>query len=90
MPSILRGFSAPVILDFDYTDAQLLALLAHDTDPFNRWEAAQDIARDLMLTRAAGVPIVEGPVTRTGATGDILSVYVRDPDDNLIELSNPM
>ncbi len=39
---------------------------------------------------SADVPIVEGPVTRTGATGDILSVYVRDPDDNLIELSNPM
>ncbi|WP_253661527.1 VOC family protein [Williamsia maris] len=39
---------------------------------------------------AAGVPIVEGPVSRTGATGDILSVYVRDPDNNLIELSNPM
>lgn len=38
---------------------------------------------------AAGVSIVEGPVTRTGATGPILSVYVRDPDGNLIELSNP-
>ena len=38
---------------------------------------------------AAEVPIVEGPVTRTGATGPILSVYVRDPDGNLIELSNP-
>ncbi|HSV34584.1 MAG TPA: DUF3458 domain-containing protein, partial [Ramlibacter sp.] len=44
VPSILRGFSAPVILDFDYTDAQLLALLAHDTDPFNRWEAGQRLA----------------------------------------------
>jgi aminopeptidase N len=44
VPSLLRGFSAPVILDFDYTDAQLLALLAHDTDPFNRWEAAQRLA----------------------------------------------
>lgn len=39
--------------------------------------------------RAAGVRIVEGPVVRTGATGPILSVYVRDPDGNLIELSNP-
>jgi aminopeptidase N len=44
VPSLLRGFSAPVILDFDYTDAQLLSLLANDTDPFNRWEAAQRLA----------------------------------------------
>ena len=46
----------------------------------------------LVLTtrlNAAGVPIVEGPVLRTGATGKIRSVYVRDPDHNLIELSEP-
>jgi aminopeptidase N len=48
VPSILRGFSAPVILSYDYSDAQLLILLAHDTDPFNRWEAGQRLA----LTRA--------------------------------------
>ena len=36
---------------------------------------------------AAGVPIVEGPVAKTGATGPIRSVYVRDPDGNLIEVS---
>jgi aminopeptidase N len=41
VPSILRGFTAPVILEFDYTQAQLLTLLAHDNDPFNQWEAAQ-------------------------------------------------
>ena len=34
------------------------------------------------------VPIVEGPVAKTGATGSMLSVYIRDPDDNLVELSN--
>jgi aminopeptidase N len=44
VPSILRGFSAPVILEFDYSDEQLLALLANDTDPFNRWEAGQRLA----------------------------------------------
>jgi len=44
VPSILRGFSAPVIVDFDYTDAQLLTLLANDPDPFNRWEAGQRLA----------------------------------------------
>ena len=37
----------------------------------------------------AGWPVVEGPVLRTGATGKIRSVYVRDPDHNLIELSEP-
>ncbi len=37
---------------------------------------------------SAAVPIIEGPVERTGATGSIRSVYLRDPDQNLIELSN--
>lgn len=38
---------------------------------------------------AAGVPVIEGPVPRTGATAALLSIYIRDPDGNLIELSNP-
>jgi len=37
-----------------------------------------------------GVNVLEGPVQRTGATGPILSVYFRDPDSNLIEISNPL
>jgi catechol 2,3-dioxygenase-like lactoylglutathione lyase family enzyme len=46
---------------------------------------------DAVIARlqAAGWPIVEGPVMRTGATQRIRSVYVRDPDFNLIELSEP-
>ena len=44
VPSLLRNFSAPVVLDIEYTDAQLLTLLAHDADAFNRWEAGQRLA----------------------------------------------
>ena len=37
---------------------------------------------------ASGVPLVEGPVRRTGALGEIVSVYIRDSDSNLIEIAN--
>lgn len=58
VPSLLRGFSAPVILEQEITDAQLLTLLAHDTDPFNRWEAGQRLAMRLALAAIRA----EGPV----------------------------
>ena len=45
VPSLLRGFSAPVILEYEYTPAELALLLAHDPDGFNRWEAGQQLAR---------------------------------------------
>ena len=47
-----------------------------------------DIEQVIAQLTAAGVPILEGPVERTGATGPILSCYLRDPDQNLVELSN--
>ena len=40
--------------------------------------------------KAAGIAILQGPVPKTGATGPIRSVYVRDPDLNLIEISEPV
>lgn len=43
-PSLLRGFSAPVKLHFDYSREQLLFLMANDSDGFNRWDAAQSLA----------------------------------------------
>jgi len=39
--------------------------------------------------RSCGIELLDGPVERTGATGPILSIYIRDPDDNLIEIANP-
>ncbi|MCJ7603282.1 MAG: DUF3458 domain-containing protein, partial [Desulfobulbaceae bacterium] len=49
IPSLLRGFSAPVKLHYDYTEDELRFLLAHDTDPFNRWEAGQRLSCRLLL-----------------------------------------
>ncbi|HHY0100861.1 TPA: aminopeptidase N [Neisseria meningitidis] len=43
VPSLLRGFSAPVHLNYPYSDDDLLLLLAHDSDAFTRWEAAQTL-----------------------------------------------
>ncbi|WP_341861183.1 aminopeptidase N [Gymnodinialimonas sp. 57CJ19] len=49
VPSILRGFSAPVVLDMEMTAADRALLLAHDTDPFNRWEAARSLLKEVLV-----------------------------------------
>jgi aminopeptidase N len=54
--SALRGFSAPVVLDSDAKPKDRYVQLAHDPDLFNRWEAAQTLARELILRRADGRP----------------------------------
>ena len=52
LPSLLRNFSAPVIVEYDYTNEQLAFLLANDSDPFNRWEAGQRLATRELLALA--------------------------------------
>jgi len=56
IPAVLRGFSAPVTLDDGLTVPQRLAQMAHESDPFTRWEAGQAIARALMLGAADASP----------------------------------
>ena len=51
--------------------------------------AALPLEAVIAKLKAAHVPILEGPVMKTGATGRIRSVYVRDPDLNLVEISVP-
>ena len=62
VPSLLRGFSAPVKVRFNYSDAMLTFLMAHDSDPFNRWDAAQTLAQRVLLAqvtaRADGQPMM--------------------------------
>jgi len=61
VPSLLRGFSAPVIVEYPWTDGELALLSAHDTDPFARWEAGQELATRQILALArqhqAGGPL---------------------------------
>jgi aminopeptidase N len=52
VPSLLRNFSAPVKLSFDYSDEQLMFLMVHDSDGFNRWDAAQTLLRRALLSLA--------------------------------------
>jgi aminopeptidase N len=52
-PSLLRGFSAPVKVRYGYGDEALMFLMAHDSDGFNRWDAAQLLAQRVILRRVA-------------------------------------
>lgn len=49
IPSLLRHFTAPVKIEYHYSEAELQLLMQHDTDLFNRWEAGQQYATKLML-----------------------------------------
>ncbi|XP_030530336.1 puromycin-sensitive aminopeptidase isoform X3 [Rhodamnia argentea] len=78
IPSLLRGFSAPIRLESDLAESDLFFLLAHDSDEFNRWEAGQVLARKLMLTLVADFqqkkPLVLDPKFVHG-----LGSILRDP-----------
>ncbi len=76
-PSLLRNFSAPVIVEYDYSDAELLHLFAHDSDAFNRWEAGQR----LMLAR------LENLITRvqTGKKLDLDTPFINALRSTLID-----
>jgi aminopeptidase N len=82
VPSLLRGFSAPVALRYPYSDAQLAHLMAHDSDAFNRWEAGQVLAARIILSGVAASdsdrPIVV-PASYLEAVRRILDDAQADP-----------
>jgi aminopeptidase N len=75
VPSLLRGFSAPVHLDDALADADLRVLLMHDSDAFNRWEAGQ---RLLMQTMVAALH-ADAPLQLGADTVAALRTVLRDP-----------
>jgi len=75
--SLLRNFSAPVNLDFDYSDAELAHLLAHDSDHFNRWEAGQRLMTRRLLALTAAVQ-KNKPLTLDAMVIDALRATLND------------
>jgi aminopeptidase N len=63
--SLLRGFSAPVNLIMQRSDAELAFLMAHDSDLFNRWQAAQDYAARVLTATVAARAAKESPPSPT-------------------------
>ncbi len=81
-PSVLRDFSAPVIIEQDLPEDQRLHLMAHDSDPFNRWQAGQDIALQLLLRGVRALQRGEAaPESEAfaGALGRMLDDETLDP-----------
>ena len=95
VPSILRDFSAPVVLEFDYTDAELAFLMAYDSDPFNRWEAGQRLAMRRLLGRIGNtksgirVDMEIGDATLTDAFRTTLNDGALDPAFREVALTLP-
>ena len=76
IPSLLRNFSAPIILDYPYSEDDLSHLLANDSDPFNRWEAGQRLFSRLILentARLTGGKAPEWPNSVVDAARKVLS-----------------
>jgi len=86
-PSINRGFSAPVVLERESSDEERAHLLAHDTDPFNRWEAGHRLS--IRIARAiaeegAAIPEIWAP-----ALGRLLADDALDPAIRALFLEMP-
>jgi aminopeptidase N len=82
VPSLLRGFSAPVILKYAYSTDELTHLLGRDSDAFNRWEAGQRLALEILVRgipawQAGKSPVV--PDSFVAAFGRVLTDARNDP-----------
>ncbi|MES1990296.1 MAG: aminopeptidase N [Pseudomonadota bacterium] len=83
VPSLLRGFTAPVTLTSNLKERDFVFLMGHDSDPFNRWEAAQRYATGLMVSMVQAVQ-TGGRLRKGDAFADMMSDMLRskkyDPD----------
>jgi aminopeptidase N len=88
--SLLRGFSAPVILETQASQQDQLFLARHDSDPFNRWQALQDVGMALALDAVPGKPWSDAAVTALSqAMSDTLASGTLDNAFKALALSLP-
>jgi aminopeptidase N len=88
VPSLLRGFSAPVILEREISPAERAFLFAKDGDPFNRWEAGRAFALSLLATLAAD-PDAAVDTAWTGALAEVADDPRLDPAFKALALGLP-
>jgi len=83
VPSLLRGFSAPVKLHFDYSREDLLFLMTRDTDGFNRWDASQQLAVQVIEEQLATSKTDENVTVDQvldSAYGEVLDAAIADAE----------
>ncbi|KRA55753.1 aminopeptidase N [Devosia sp. Root635] len=90
VPSLLRGFSAPVILETGASQEDQLFLARHDSDPFNRWQALQDVGMALAVDAVQGKPWSDVAVAALSqAMGDTLASDTLDNAFKALALALP-
>ncbi|MDF0605092.1 aminopeptidase N [Neisseriaceae bacterium TC5R-5] len=92
VPSLLRGFSAPIKLEFDWQDEQLVFLMANDSDSFSRWEAGQTFAERLfqqLIADASANSALQLPQSFINAFCTILNDHAADPAFKALMLTLP-
>ena len=88
--SLLRGFSAPVVLESQSTQEDQLFLARHDSDPFNRWQALQDVGMALAVAAVKGTPWSDASVTALSqAMDDTLASETLDDAFKALALNIP-
>src|SRR5690606_15482909 len=90
VPSLLRGFSAPVELDYAYSDADLARILASDTDGFCRWDAAQRLYTSVVERLMATPDLIDVELGRLAPMiGALLIESEKDPATTALLLTLP-
>jgi aminopeptidase N len=81
VPSVLRGFSAPVNLNMDLSDNELLTLASLDPDPFNRWQSLQSLSSRLLQKSVSEIRKGKAPLTHAGLSEAFRRNLLAAPQD---------